>query len=220
MITIRVKGLPQTQDAIQSLRPVLQATLPKAGEESLTYVSELAQRRYLSGPYPNYLQPRTGELRASWGRGHPLNVWTMVMNGLTLRGAVGTRISWAASHETEITITPKRSTYLRIPMPFAKDARGALKPEYRVTSARTLLNTRIFPGPSGNLFIWQVSRSTGRRSRGQVIPIFMLKRSVWRRARPVKAPVEQMAIGWIEQNLGTHLIAVESAVQAALNQSG
>lgn len=220
MIRIQVTGLSQTQDAIQSLRPVLQGHLSKAGTESLDYVSELAQRRYLSGPYPTYLQPRTGDLRASWGRGHPLNLYTIVLNGLQVRGEVGTRIAWAASHETDITITPKRSTYLRIPMPFAKDARGALKPEYRVQSARSIPNTRIFRGPSGNLFIWQVTRSATRGARAQVIPLFLLKRSVFRRGRPVKAPVEQQSLGWVEQNLGKHLTEAEATVQVALNQVG
>jgi hypothetical protein len=217
MLRIQIQGLTQTQDAIQSLRPVLQGHLQKAGTESLDYVSEFAQRRYLSGPYPTHLQPRTGELRASWGKGHPLNIYTMVLNGLQVRGEVGTRIPWAASHETDITITPKRSTYLRIPMPFVKDARGALKPEYRVQRARSIPNTRVFRGPSGRLFIWQVNRSNTRGARAQVIPLFQLKRSVFRRGRPVKAPVERLAIGWVEQNVGKHLTVAEQTVQAALN---
>lgn len=95
---------------------------------------------------------------------------------------------YMAIHETGGTITPKRSKYLTIPLPAALDKRGM--PIH--SSARDWPNTFVQRSKRGNLLIFQ-KRGT------QIVPLYVLKSSVFLPARLGMAEAVHSELGYFEQ---------------------
>ena len=205
MLSIRVRGLAETREALERFPTRLVPRLVRVGGEALAYAATLARTRYLSGPTSTFLEPRRGTLRASWTRGHPLNIYRLTQQGLVVDGETGTSIPWAASHETDQTITAHA---LEVPPhPLAVCPHRTWRAQKSVSGGECPESARDVSSPGGS--IWQVLTSRRGRARAQVVPIFVLKRSVFRKARPVKVPVEQATQPWLETRTALTLADAE-----------
>lgn len=213
VIKSQIHGVPEVQRMLQQAPTVVVKELNQGVTEGLEIVASLVRTKYLSGPYPRYLQPRTGGLRASWQRGHQQNIWSLTAKGLVIHGEVGSRIH-RQIHETGGTITPKRSRYLRIPTQFIKTPAGVVRGPYQVADARSIPNTFIRKTRAGTLAIWQVQVSGRKGARSSIIPIFWLKPSVFIPARPVKEPAERDATPPITANIQGHIARAERTLEA------
>src|SRR5215510_327317 len=138
MIRVRgsIRGVPPTIAALSQLPSLLRQAAEAAMRESLELISETARTKYLAGPYPSLLQPRTQRLRASVGRGDRDNIFEVKTQGTVVTGTLGTKVVYARVHEEGSgylpggVIKPTRGQYLAIPTDLAKTTGGVVKAEY------------------------------------------------------------------------------------------
>lgn len=221
-----LRGIPDLRQGLQQVPAVLDHELTRAMTESLETVATTAKTRYLSGPYPTFLHPRTGRFRAMLNRGHPDRIFQVLSARETgrpqVRGTLGVQSPIATVFEppdgrTMTVIRPRVKQYLRVPTNFIKTPAGVVRGPYQVQDARTIPNTFVVRSRSGALSIWQqIHRRTRRRGEGLSVvaqPIFWLVRQVHLRARPFLAPALRDSTPQIQQFFVAALQRVERLLQ-------
>ncbi|MDR4483826.1 MAG: HK97 gp10 family phage protein [Nitrospirales bacterium] len=145
------------------LQQATRRALPKGGHLYANLV-----KRKMSGPV---LKRRTGNLVRS------VTVGKVEGTGGNLRLRVGSNLVYAPIHEFGKRVKPTRSKYLTIPLDAAKTAAGVQR-----------FSARKAPGPTfvkrskkGNLIIF-------RNAGGNLIPLFLLRKSVKIPKRPIWRP--------------------------------
>lgn len=176
-VTGQVSGLQETSSALQMLPSLLQQAAQAAMTQSLQLLSTTVREKYLMGPYPEQIERRTGSFRATFARGHPLNIWQVRAQGTQVLGTFGSSDRRARILNDGGVIRPVRSQYLAVRTEFTKDSRGAVRAKYQ-QPLRQLHNTFVRPirAPSA---VAAVFERIGRR----VVPIAWLVRFVLIRGR-------------------------------------
>ncbi len=108
----------------------------------------------------------------------------------------GANVTYAGTHEFGATIVPKRSQYLRIPLPPALTAAGVDRfgGPLRQSGAGLF---RLAKSKKGNLLL--IHKPSG-------MPWYVLKRSVTIRARPFLRPAGEATAGRLGKWLGAELV--------------
>jgi phage gpG-like protein len=183
----RVVGQVEMIAAFGQLPSLFKQGAERAMRESLEMVSSVARSKYLSGPYPTYLQPRTGRHRASLRRGDKDNIFSVASQGTTVTGVLGTKAVGARIHELGGVIRPTRGQYLTIPTAQAKTPSGVLKPEYS-RGLRSIPGLYFQRTRSGVLYAAQRDPARGRTRSSRIRILFWLARQVKIPARPYLNP--------------------------------
>lgn len=172
--------------------------------DSLQYLSQVIRNDFLQGPYPQFIERRTGSFRATFARGHAENIWEVRATGTQVIGTFGSKDKRARILNDGGTIRSSRpGGYLAIRSEYTKTGRGVVREKYR-QSLRNIPNTFIAKGT--------VFERIGRR----IIPIAWLRRSVTIEGRRFMEQGEKKATPGIQAIFQQTFDMVLTRVQAAL----
>lgn len=168
----RVTGLSETTAMMQQIPSLLRQMAQAAMRESLEYLSTVIRTDFLQGPYPQEIERRSGSFRATFQRGHPLNIFEVQARGTTVTGTFGSTDKRARILNEGGTIRPVRSQYLAVRTEFTKTPRGVVREKYQ-QPLRNLPNTFVRPirAPKARAAVFE---RIGRR----LVPIAWLVREV------------------------------------------
>jgi len=138
----------------------------------------------------NYVYGDSGLTRRSGQLGRSLK-GTVNISGGHIQGKLTTDAVHAPTHEHGATIVPKRVQWLTIPTEFAKTAAGVTR-----GGARTFSNT-FFLKPGKGRTNPLIMQKQGK----EVIPLFVLKKSVTIPARPFMRPSAMQTKKYIEEEI-------------------
>jgi hypothetical protein len=150
-------------------------------ENSILLATHIKQNRMTGGTTKDKLSVRSGKLRSS------VKPKVGRIKGNTIQGGVTIGTAYAGVHvgEGETRITPKSSQYLTIPLKAAKTRSGVAKG--RATDTNLWGNTFVRDSKAGNKIIFGQSKYVRGQSAGQahgdIVPLFVLKKSVKVKAR-------------------------------------
>jgi hypothetical protein len=164
MIPIKgqILGVRETVAAFAGIPSILRQAGQSAMTESLALFSKTVRDVYLVGPYPEYIERRTGSFRATFARGHADNIWKVEAQGSAVMGTFGSQDRRARILNDGGTIRSSRpGGYLAVRTEYTKDARGAVRAKYQ-QPLRNLPNTFVRMGPPRG----------GRQLRGTVFEKF------------------------------------------------
>src|SRR5262245_25590627 len=115
MIIIKgqIQGLQETSSALTQLPSLITQMGEAAMRESLEHMGE-SIRSFLTGPYPENIERRSGSFIATFRRGHDLNIFTVSSQGTTVTGTFGSNDPRARILNEGGTIRPVRSQYLAV----------------------------------------------------------------------------------------------------------
>lgn len=197
MVHLSIVKIPDTDAMRKELVKELTTVFALASRIESSY---LKTERLTGGTSPTKLGTRTGALRASVrpisvNRSSIVNIDNVIQSGVSF----GTR--YAKTHigrrGTVTTIRPKGHPYLAIPLPAARTRAGVAKGQPEVSwqgeqrPNSPFGDTFIAKSKRGNLIIFgktiQTKGVNWGRTKGKVIPLFVLKHEV---KIPVRIPIE------------------------------
>lgn len=176
MITIRgnITGTNETISAFSQIPSLLRQMGEAAMRESLEHVGE-SIRSFLVGPYPEFIERRSGSFIASFRRGNAQNIWQVQSSGTTVLGTFGSNDKRANILNNGGTIRPVRSQFLAVRTEFTKTPRGVVREKYQ-QPLRNLPHTfvRMRSATKGTVF-----EKIGKR----IVPIAWLVKEVFIKGR-------------------------------------
>lgn len=158
MIIIRgsITGLAETSNAFTMLPSLLNQMAQAAMRESLEHVGE-SIRGFLVGPYPEFIERRSGSFIATFRRGNSQNIFTVTSQGSVVTGTTGSTDIRGHILNDGGVIRPKTSQFLAVRTEFTKTPRGVVQAKYQ-QPLRNIPNTFVVMGSPKN----------GRQGRGTV----------------------------------------------------
>jgi len=178
-----IEGLEQVNRALSGLpEKLIRNVIRVINSKSLEMKNYIITEHLTGGTTDTRLRVRSGRLRGS------LSVIKAKNEGDRIEGGVSIGTIYARTHfgpeGQETTIVPKNAKYLTIPLPAAMTGAGVGKGLARTGPWG---ETFIAKSKAGNLIIYGKQRyMKGKRIgqlRSQIIPLFLLKKSVTIRAR-------------------------------------
>jgi hypothetical protein len=180
-LSAKFDGIAPMASAISQIPSLIEQGAIRATTQGLELISKTMRERFLSGPYPENVEARSGHLRATWKRGHADNVFTVVTQGPLITGTLGSKavqariLNEGSAYLPGGVIRPTHGQYLAIPTALAKSGSGVVKAEYR-KPLRQIPNLYLARTRSGKLYA--AERISGRRSSRLQRILFWLVRSV------------------------------------------
>jgi hypothetical protein len=160
MIPLRgqVRGVRETIAAFGQMESLLRQAGMRAMTDSGLYLLQVIRDDFLQGPYPTFIERRTGSFRATWRRGHPENVFQVHAQGTQIVGSFGSLDKRARIlNDGGVVRSSRPGGFLAIRTEFTRTGRGVVREKY-MQPLRNIPNTFVvMGGPKG-----------GRQARGTV----------------------------------------------------